>query len=81
MDTCGSSFSPSVIVYTGGSIGALTPVGSGPLGIFCGATGTFISGVQVNLPPDGGTMYIAVEGGTPINSVTGSFNVHWAQSG
>jgi hypothetical protein len=80
IDTCGSSFSPSVVVYTGSRLNALTPVASSPIGVFCGATGTTISGLQVNVP-SGGTIYIAVDGGTPTNSLTGNFNLDWGQGG
>jgi hypothetical protein len=78
LDTCGSSFSPSVVVYTGSTLNALTPVASSTIGVFCG--GTTISGLQINVP-SGGTIYIAVDGGTPSNPVTGSFNLDWGQSG
>ncbi len=47
----------------------------------CGDTGTFVGGLQVNLPAEGGTVYIAVDGGTPTNFETGSINLHWGQSG
>jgi hypothetical protein len=81
IDTCGSSFSPSVGLYTGGAVNALTPLASSAVGVFCGATGSFISGIQVNLPPSGGIIYIAVDGGTPTNPAEGSFNLHWGQGG
>jgi len=79
-DTCGSSFSPSVILYTGTTLNTLTPAPSGTIGIFCGATGTTISGLQVNVP-SGGTIYMAVDGGTPTNTTMGNFNLHWGQGG
>jgi hypothetical protein len=81
LDTCGSSFSPSVVAYSGSSINTLTPLASSTVGVFCGATGTFISGIQLNLPPNGGTIYIAVDGGTPSTPVMGSFNLHSGQGG
>jgi hypothetical protein len=81
IDTCGSSFTPLVTAYTGSSLTALTPLGSSTVGVFCGATGTTISGIQVALPPNGGTIYIAVDGGTPSTPVMGSFNLHWGQGG
>jgi len=81
IDTCGSSFSPAVAAYTGSAVRALTPLASGTVGVFCGATGTSISGIQVTLPPNGGTIYIAVEGGVPSNPVTGSITLHWGAGG
>jgi hypothetical protein len=81
IDTCGSSFSPSVVLYTGSAVNALTPLASSTVGVFCGATGTSIAGIQVNVPASGGTIYIAVDGGTPTNTAEGSFNLHWGQGG
>ena len=81
IDTCGSSFTPAVVAYTGSSVTALTLLGSSTVGVYCGATGTTISGIQVALPPNGSTVYLAVDGGTPSSPVEGSFNLHWGQGG
>lgn len=79
IDTCGSSFSPAVVAYTGSALNAQTPLASGTVGIFC--NGGFISGIQVTLPPNGGTIYIAVDGGVPSSPVEGSMTLHWGQGG
>jgi hypothetical protein len=82
IDTCGSSFTPLVTAYTGTAVNALTPLGSGAVAVFCGTTNTWISGQQIFLPPNGGTIYFAVEGGiAPSGPVTGSVNLHWGQGG
>jgi len=81
IDTCGSSFTPAVAAYTGSAVNALTPLGSSTVAVFCGATNTWISGIQVNVPPNSGTVYFAVDGGTPSSPVTGSFTLHWGQGG
>ena len=70
IDTCGSDFSPLVGAYTGA------------LAVFCGTTNTWISGRQVFLPLDAGTIYFAVEGGLgPTGPGEGNFNHHWGQAG
>jgi hypothetical protein len=82
MDTCNSSFSPLLAAYTGNSVNALTPLPSGQVAVFCGNTGTFISSVQFTLPPNGGTIYFAVEGGiAPSGPVEGTFSMGWGQGG
>jgi hypothetical protein len=81
IDTCGSSFSPAVAAYTGSTVNALTRLASGTVGVFCGATGTFVAGIQVNVPPNAGTIYIPVDGGTPSSPVQGSITLHWGQGG
>jgi hypothetical protein len=81
IDTCGSSFTPLVTAYTGSTLSALTPVASSAVPVFCGATNTFISGLQLNIPPNARTIYIAVEGGSPSSPVEGTFHLHWGQSG
>jgi hypothetical protein len=75
IDTCGSSFSPAVAVYSGTAVGALTPLSTFPLGVGCGATA-----IQVNVPA-AGTYYIAVDGGVPSNPAMGSVTLHWGTSG
>jgi hypothetical protein len=79
IDTCGNSFTPAVAAYTGSSLTGLTSLGSGPVGVFC--NGTFISGIQVALPSNGGIIYIAVDGGTTSSPVMGDINLHWGQGG
>jgi titin len=81
IDTCGSSFTPAVGVYTGTAVNALTPLASSTVPVFCGTTNTWIAGLQVALPPNGGTIYIAIDGGVPSNPVMGQFNFHWGMGG
>jgi hypothetical protein len=82
MDYCNSSFIPVIAAYTGNSVNALTPLPSGQVTVFCGTTNTWISSVQFTLPPNGGTIYFAVEGGiAPSGPVEGAFNLGWGQGG
>lgn len=81
IDTCGSSITPVAAVYSGSSMVALTPLGASTVAVFCGASG-WQSGIQVTVPADAGTVYIAVDGAnTPGGSATGSFSLHWGQGG
>jgi hypothetical protein len=80
IDTCGSSFTPLVSVYTGSTLNALTQLATSTVPVSCG--GSFISGIQVNIPPNSGTVYFAIDGGlTPSGPVEGDFNLHWGQGG
>jgi hypothetical protein len=82
MDYCNSNFIPLIAAYTGNAVNALTPLSPGQVTVFCGTTNTFISSVQFTLPPNGGTVYFAVEGGiAPSGPVEGDFNLGWGQGG
>src|SRR5262249_26707448 len=75
IDTCGSSFSPMVSVYTGSTLNALTRLATSPIPGSCGA-------VLVNVPSSSGPVYIAVDGGlAPTGPLEGDFNLHWGQGG
>ena len=75
IDTCGSSFSPSVTAYSGSAVTALTPLASNTISVFC--NGNFVPALQVNVPGNGAIVYIAVDGGVPSNPVEGSITLHW----
>jgi hypothetical protein len=82
MDYCNSSFIPLIAAYTGSTVNALTPLPSGAVTVFCGNTNTWISSVQFTLPPNGGTINFAVEGGiAPGVPVEGAFNLGWGPGG
>jgi hypothetical protein len=82
MDYCNSNFIPLIAAYTGNAVDGLTPLPSGQVAVFCGTTNTFIASVQFTLPPNGGTIYFAVEGGiAPSGPVEGDFNLGWGQGG
>ena len=82
LDTCGSAVAPIVAAYTGGAVDALSPlaVTYGLVTSYCGASDTWIAAYVITLPPNGGTVYLAVSGAAiPGGTEAGDFTIRWGQ--